>query len=369
MKKVFVFHLVMIGLLFVAGCDRDEVTEITNSSPVIDRVVVPAEVEAGAMVKLEVIAYDADGDELKYIWEVTVGTIDSVGVWSVPTDATSATVRVHVSDGKNAGVTSPTTDVKIITPPPVGVRGMVLIPAGEFQMGSNAPEAYNNEQPVHPVYVDAFFMDEYEVTNLEYQKFVLANPRWSKDRIERGFYDGYYLYSWNGNDYPGGKANHPVVAVSWYAAMAYAVWVEKRLPTEAEWEYAARGGLSGKAYPWGDVIDSGKANYGGNVGDTTAVGKYPPNGYGLYDMAGNVWELCLDEYDSGFYAHSQRNNPISGANSADWVIINFTNVTTSRVLRGGSWYNVPRFLRAAARVWGSPSAAGDDVGFRCARSQ
>ena len=164
-------------------------------------------------------------------------------------------------------------------------EGMVPIPAGEFQMGSNDPEAENDEQPVHTVYVDAFFMDKYEVTNLEYQKFVLANPRWSKGRIADRYHDGYYLQRWNGNDYPSGYAKHPVVYVSWYAAMAYAGWAEKRLPTEAEWEYAARGGLDGQKYPWGDVIDSGRANYYSNVGDTTAVDKYPPNGYGLYDMA------------------------------------------------------------------------------------
>ena len=127
-------------------------------------------------------------------------------------------------------------------PPPAG---MVSIPAGEFEMGSNDPEAGNDEQPVHTVSVDAFFMDEHEVTNLEYKKFVLANPRWGKDRIEKRFHNGNYLKHWNANNYPSGKSNHPVVYVSWYAAMAYAGWVEKRLPTEAEWEYAARGWVGG----------------------------------------------------------------------------------------------------------------------------
>ena len=171
-------------------------------------------------------------------------------------------------------------------------------------MGSNAPDAQDNEQPVHTVSIDAFFMDRYEVTNLEYKKFVLTNPRWGKDRIDKRFHNGSYLAHWNGNDYPGGKAHHPVVYVSWYAAVAYSKWAGKRLPTEAEWECAARGRLSGKAYPWGDVINSTKANYGNSVGDTTVVGKYSPNKYGLYDMVGNVWEWCLDEYNKDFYFSS-----------------------------------------------------------------
>ncbi len=259
-------------------------------------------------------------------------------------------------------------------PKPVAPEGMVSIPAGDFQMGSNDPEAWHNEQPVHTVYIDAFFMDKYEVTNLEYQKFVLANPRWSKGRIADRYHDETYLNRWNGNDYPSGKADYPVIYVSWYAAMAYAQWAGKRLPTGAEWEYAARGGLDGQKYPWkGDVIDSGRANYNGNVEgrDTTAVGEYPPNGYGLYDMAGNVWEWCLDEYDENFYADSPRENPLAGGKTIDWLISNFTSVKTGRVLRGGCWLNNPVDLRVANRNWSSPTYTGfaNSVGFRCVRSQ
>ena len=214
---------------------------------------------------------------------------------------------------------------------------MVLIPAGEFQMGSNAGD--DDEKPVHSVYVDAFYMDKYEVTNAQFKKFVDTNRQWQKAHIEGRFHNGNYLRDWNGNNYPSEKGNHPVTWVSWYGAMAYAKWAGKRLPTEAEWERAARGGLVGKTYPHGNMITRQDANYGQNVGDTTAVGSYPANGYGLYDMAGNVWEWCLDAYNGDFYSVSPRNNPLSGANSVAWLVNNFTNVKSSRVLRGGSWVN------------------------------
>ena len=390
MKKnaMLSMFIVMIAALFVAGCGDDNDTEITNSRPIIDRVIVPESVKAGETVQLEVVAHDADGDKLTYSWEVSEGTVDAIGVWSVPSDATRATVLVRVGDGVNSAVTSSKISVEIVAPPdpskPIGPQGMVSIPAGEFQMGSNAPEAENDEQPVHTVYVDAFFMDEHKVTNLEYQKFLLANPQWQRDEIDSKFHNGKYLKLWRGirgNDYPKGKADHPVVYVSWYAAMAYAEWVGKRLPTEAEWEYAARGGLAGKKYPWGDDdlifagqrgdvfdVDLSKANVG-RIGDTTAVGKYPPNGYGLYDMAGNVWEWCLDKYNKDFYSMSPRENPLSGADSVDWVINNFTSVQTTRVLRGSSWSSPWWSLRITRRRSNRALFTSDDFGFRCVISQ
>ena len=251
--------------------------------------------------------------------------------------------------------------------PPSGANldGMVLIPAGEFRMGSNYGKS--DERPVHTVYVDAFYMDIYEVTNAQYKQFADANPEWGKDRIPSSYHGGDYLKHWNGNSYPSGKGNHPVVYVSWYGAMAYAQWAGKRLPTEAEWEKAARGRMVGQKYPWGDRLDSNKANYYEKVGDTTPVGSYPPNGYGLYDMVGNVWEWCLDAYYADFYKNSPRRNPIAGADSVVQVINNFTNVKF-RVLRGGSWGYFPRHLRVAGRGGLYPSFTYFVSGFRCARA-
>ena len=217
---------------------------------------------------------------------------------------------------------------------------MVLIPAWSFEMGSADADADDDEGPVHTVHLDAFYMDTYEVTNAQFKAFVDANPLWQKDNIAARFHKGDYLDEWLGNAYPAGKANHPVVSVSWYAAMVYAAWAGKRLPTEAEWEYAARGGLAGKKYPWGDDEPTpADANYGivGEVGDATPVGQYPANGYGLYDMAGNVMEWCLNEYDEDFYAASANSrNPIAGGKTIQWLRENFTRVRLHRVGRGGS---------------------------------
>ena len=230
---------------------------------------------------------------------------------------------------------------------------MVLIPAGEFEMGSN--DGDDDERPVHTVYVDAFYMDKYEVTVGQYKKFVQATGHRAPDWAKVAKYSP--------------TEQHPIIYVSWHDAMAYAQWAGKRLPTEAEWERAARGGLNGQKYPWGNSIDSSKANYDRNVEGTTVVGRYGANGYGLYDMAGNVWEWCLDEYDSDFYARSPRANPFSGSGGTiTGVINNFTNVKGSRVLRGGSWYYDAQSVRVAYRYRNTPTYPNDDNGFRCARA-
>ena len=255
--------------------------------------------------------------------------------------------------------------------PPTPPAGMVLIPAGQFQMGSNDADADEAEQPVHTVHLDAFYMDKYEVTNAQFKAFVDANPHWQKDQVEDRLHDGEYLATWENNTYPAGKANHPVTYVSWYAALAYAEWTGKRLPTEAEWEYAARGGLAGQKYPWGNTITRHNANYAEHVGDTTPVGQYAANGYGLYDMAGNVGEWCLDEYDADFYAKSRNSrNPISGAQTIQWILDNFTSISPHYfgVLRGGSWDLSATYLRVAFRNGGSLPITLGFYGFRCARA-
>ena len=214
---------------------------------------------------------------------------------------------------------------------------MAPIPAGEFQMGSD--DGRDDEKPVHTVYLDAFYMDIYQVTNAQYRAFI-------EDTGYRNGTPGYW-------DIPKfNAADHPVVGVRWNDVVDYAKWAGKRLPTEAEWEKAARGGLVGMQYPWGDEITEENANY--DTGGMTPVGNYPPNEYGLYDMAGNVWEWCADWYDGDYYSNSPERNP-TGPDSG-----------TYRVLRGGSWSNAPFNLRVAHR--GSfihPARTGILVGFRC----
>ena len=258
------------------------------------------------------------------------------------------------------------------TPPqPDPYENMELIPAGEFRMGSNSGGSH--EKPVHSVYVDAFYMDKYEVTNAEYAEFLNAKGKHAdagQTWLNIGHQDARIEYVNRVYRAKGGYENHPVTMVSWYGTMAYAEWVGKRLPTEAEWEKAARGGLAGLDYPWGNGIDATKANYSRHhIGDTTAVGKYPANGYGLYDMAGNVTEWCLDEYNANFYSVSPAQNPLSGANSIQWVLDNYSGIKSKRVLRGG-WWNSFTFpeVRCANRGNNAPSSSKSHNGFRCVRA-
>ncbi len=243
---------------------------------------------------------------------------------------------------------------------------MALIPAGVFQMGSGNPNDYSDERPVHRVYVDAFYIDKYEVTNMEYKAFIDANPRWRKVYISSSYHDGNYLMNWNGNNFPIGKGNHPVTYVSWYAAMAYAQWIDKRLPTEAEWEKAARGGILYMRYPTSNQIDLTDANYGLDVGDTTPVGSYSANRFGVLDIIGNVSEWCLDEYKSNYYSNSQYRNPVAGG-SISKLTQEFNQQETNRVLRGGGWSSSGLRVRVSYRIFQKPTYTSAKIGFRCVK--
>ena len=234
---------------------------------------------------------------------------------------------------------------------------MLLIPTGTFEMGDSFREGLPHELPVHTVSVSAFYMDVTEVTNAVYKQFLDATGHKAPN-----FWD----------DPTFNAPDQPVVGVSWFDAAAYAQWAGKRLPTEAEWEYAARGGRAGMRYPWGDEITHDDANYKGkndkDIWDGPApVGSFAENGYGLYDMGGNIWEWCADEYDDEFYAVSQEDNPISGK-LITFTNNDFANVATRRVLRGGSWNSATNKVRVASRNFLDPQSTSQITGFRCVRT-
>ncbi len=301
---------------------------------------------------------------------------------------------------------------------------MVYIPHGGFEMGDHfAPEGYDDELPLHPVLLDAFFMGKYEITNQQYCDFL----NWAYPAQLKVVSGVVYAVSDTGNSYPycdthsastysqidfsdpdfsvrtkgtppgRDMSDDPMVLVSWYGAVAYCNWRSSaegyeecydlstwdcnfakhgyRLATEAEWEYVARGGLAGRRFPWNDPnISHDRANYYANPGSypydenpttgyhpdwsdwvypyTSPAGTFAANGYGLYDMAGNVWEWCNDWYGSDYYDTSPYDNPTGPASGS------------YHVLRGGGWNSYANFCRVAIRISIYPGNRNYDYGFR-----
>ncbi len=292
---------------------------------------------------------------------------------------------------------------------------MIWIVPGKFIMGAN--DGQNDEQPLHDVKIDGFWMDKTEVTNGQFAHFVEATgyvtvaernpdpkdfpgvpvenlkagsitftPPAHVDSLEDHMQWWSYTPGANWRHPSGpdstivGKEKYPVVQVCWDDAMAYCRWAKKRLPTEAEWEFAARGGLDHQAFVWGkEKVPGGKwmANiWEGafpteNTADdgfmeTAPVGSFPPNGYGLYDMAGNVWEWCADWYEPDYYLHSPHTNPPGPTTSSD---PNEPGVM-KRVTRGGSFMCSDMYCkgyRPSARMKTSPDTGLANTGFRCVR--
>lgn len=237
------------------------------------------------------------------------------------------------------------------TPPPAGAKAtpapavtdiMVEIPAGPFTMGTDSGEP--NEAPAHEVDLPAFMIDKFEVTNADFAIFVEATDY--KTQAEKQGTRNWRMA------YTEGKYNHPVVYVTFEDAKAYCAWAGKRLPTEVEWEKAARG-PEGFLFPWGSDWDATKANVKeSGLRGTAAVGSYPPNGYGLCDMAGNVWEWVGSPYEA--YPGSDYQDPKYSPEL--------------RGLRGGGWFDDKEQVRATNRNAGEPiTTTHDDIGFRCAK--
>ena len=229
-------------------------------------------------------------------------------------------------------------------------EGMVWIPPGSFWMGSWNMYFKMGETIPHRVRIErGFWMDTAEVSYAQYRSFILANPQWQKDRINPRYHDGKYLSDWNGNDYRRGLDNYPVFFVSWYAARAFAEWDGKRLPTEAEWEYACRAGTT-TTYWWGDSYDPARAN--GNERGSLPPQTQHRNPWGLYEMSGNLWEWT---------SSTSAPYPYRSDDGREGETLGL-----SRVLRGGSWYN-DCCMESAYRGNLNRDYCSDTTGFRCAR--
>ncbi|MBU1636047.1 formylglycine-generating enzyme family protein [bacterium] len=309
-------------------------------------------------VNLSWACIDPDSDPLTY--DVHFGTIDSPPPVSSEQSATTydpGTLvngttyywRIVAHDNQDHSTSGP---VWFFTT--AGFAGMVMVPAGPYDMGADydAPSSL----PIHTVNMSAFFIDICEVTNAQYKAFCDATSRTYPDDPNLSGMDNYFTNP--------AYANYPVVEVSWDDASAYATWSGKRLPTEAEWERAAKGSTDNRQYPWGDEWNDSYTNIWDNIADgytfTSPVGNYP-NGVspaGCYDMAGNVEEWCEDDYH-GDYSGA----PIDGS---AWID---TPRESYRVTRGGSWSSgTTAFTRCANRN-GNPSPIfAQYIGFRCART-
>jgi formylglycine-generating enzyme len=302
-------------------------------------------------------------------------------------------------------------------------NNMVFIKSGIFEMGGDNEQANRDEFPKHKVKLSSFWMDETEVTNAQFTVFVNKTnyittaekpidweelkkqlpPNTPKPSEEDLQPSSLVFVMGNGNEYwwklekganwkhPSGplsdivgKENYPVVQVSWFDAQAYCTWAKKRLPTEAEWEFAARGKLKNKIFTWGnEAINSGKSKANSWEGEfpktnvlkdqylkSSPVKTYPSNGYQLYDMAGNVWEWCSDWYDFTYYSCFKEviKNPKGPDKSIDLEDI----YAQKRVIRGGSFLCNDSYCsgyRNARRMRETPDTGMEHIGFRCVMSE
>jgi len=317
--------------------------------------------------------------------------------------------------------------------PANGPSGMVWIPGGEFTMGTDSALGRPEEKPAHRVRIDGFWMDQTEVTNAQFGKFVVSTgyvttaekppdldeimrqsppgtPTPPKEKLVPGSlifqptakpvqdlqdYSQWWHWtpgaSWRHPEGPGSnievRENHPVVQVSWDDAVAYAKWAGKRLPTEAEWEFAARGGLENKPYVWGDEKPGAGGKWQANIWQgefphkntavdgferTAPVGSFAANGFGLCDMSGNVWEWCADWYDRDLYKTRMGKGAIANPKGPSRNADASQGCAPERVQRGGSFLCNDGFCsryRPSARHGCSPDTGMSHVGFRCVKSQ
>jgi len=254
---------------------------------------------------------------------------------------------------------------------------IALIKGGAYWMGTDAgtmsalknrygvdfPGVFENEVPAREVTISRFRIDRFEVTNSRFFEFTAGNPAWRKDQIADSQHNGQYLAHWSDGRYAAGEANYPVVNITWSAAQAFCRWRDGRLPTEAQWEYVARAGDS-REFPWGNGLPSPDvANYSASPhGRAINVGTYPPNEFGVYDLAGNVWEFLYDEWEPG-YSSEPQSDPIVGGLLARHEE---GSVRGRRAVRGASFGGSVVNVRTRWRDSHVATNATEFVGFRCA---
>jgi formylglycine-generating enzyme required for sulfatase activity len=259
-------------------------------------------------------------------------TLNSPSIQSTDSELTFSSTSVTPNMENNPGIISAIDEME-----------QLFVPEGIFLMGDESSSAYTNEKPVHEVYLDAFWIDKYEISNHQYKKCV-ESGNCSKPNDEALFNNSRF-------------ENFPVVNITWNQAKEYCIWAKRDLPTEAQWEKAARG-TKGQIYPWGNFPPNNKtANFNNIIGKSTMSGNYPDGTsyFGSHDMAGNVWEWVNDWYSKDYYfSQSVWNNP-EGADSIQL-----------KVIRGGSWSSPAGQLRSSYRSWYIFDSSNLDIGFRCA---
>jgi sulfatase modifying factor 1 len=350
--------------ILILSCGREESNNNLNVTPYVDFTISPSSGPPGGIFKFDASAsFSRTGTPLVFRWDW-----EDDGVWDTDFSSESSvshsynslgykTIRLEAKDEEEMSrITKREVHITVAS------KDMILIPTGEFTMGSPENVGVGDEHPQHKIYLDDFFISKYEVTNEQYAEFLNAIGK-----IDDGEGNDFVQMSIasiklvNKQVYKAikGWEDHPMTAVSWYGAKAYAEWAGGRLPTEAEWEKAARG-EDQRTWPWGNFWEIGRCNaWDSGIQGTISVGNFPSgvSPYGVEDMAGNAFEWTADWYQYDYYKISPYLNPKG------------PDLGLFHVVRGGSWVEFQKNCRSAVRFGIPPNGLDADTGFRIAKEK